>query len=119
MVGRAMRLLVGFLVFVGAVGVVAHLTRPTQAQFELMLEDAVRNRIAATELEQTDDVGHAFVLAGCKLRTAQCVQLLMASVKVEVQRGLLTTSLEYEGLKQRGQCIGAFGRFWCRGDKIG
>ena len=103
----------------GALAVLAHLTRPTRAHFELMLEDAVRSRIAATEQEQTDDVGHAFVLAGCKLRTSQCVQLLMASMQVEVQRGLLTTSLNYEGLKRRGHCIGAFGRFWCRGDKIG
>jgi hypothetical protein len=100
-----------------ALGLAAHMTRPTRADFEQMVEDAVRSRIAATELEQTDDIGNAFVLAGCKLRTTQCVDLLMATVHVDIQRGLLTTSLDYEGLKRRGHCIGAFGRFWCKGDK--
>ncbi len=111
-----MRLLIAAIAALIAVAVAAHLTRPTRADFERMVDAAVRARIAATELEQADDIGNAFVLAGCKLRTTQCVELLMATVHVDIQQGILTSSLEYEGLKRRGRCIGAFHRFWCSSD---
>ena len=111
----AVRTIVGVLLVLAAVlAAAAVMTRPTGADFDAMVERALRDRIAAAEVGATGGTAvGTLALVGCKLRPDDCVRLLRGAMTVRVTRGVFTTRVEFEGLNRRGSCLGAFGRFWC------
>jgi len=108
---RLLKILVVLVVVVAAAAV---FTRPGPAEFDAMLEQAIRERVANTDLEAGGEALPTIALAACKLRPSDCVAVVRQALDVTFDEGLFTTRATVAGLQQTTTCTGAFGRFWCK-----
>lgn len=109
-----MRLLRLVLLLAAMAAVAAWATRPGEAAFEAMLDDAVREKVATTDLDAAGQALPTLALAACKLRPTDCVALVREAIEVRYDRRLFTTRATVTGLGRETTCLGAFGRFFCR-----
>lgn len=109
-----MRLLKVLLLLAAIAAVAAWATRPGEAAFEAMLDQALRERLAAADLAAVQARVPALALAACKLRPGDCAALLREAITVRHDRRLFTTRVTVEGLGREASCLGLFGRFFCR-----
>lgn len=110
-----MRLLLILLVLVLGLGVAAAATRPGEAEFDATLDQAIRDKVAKSDIgEGKGGPLSQVALAGCKLRPSDCVKLVRRALDVQFEEHTFYTRVAVEGLERRGSCIGAFGRFFCR-----
>ncbi len=108
------RRLVLLALIVALAGIAAHLTRPGRADLEAMIDKAVREKVANTDLDTSGEPVATLALAACKLRPSDCAALVREAVKVKVEKGLFTSRARVEGLGREASCLGVFGRFFCR-----
>jgi hypothetical protein len=116
----ALRILVAIVAILLLVGIAAAATRPGPAAFDAMLADAIRARIANTDIgANEDDAIGTIALAACKLRPTDCIEIVRQTLDVTFDEGLFVTRATVRGLSREASCIGAFTRFFCRGDVTG
>lgn len=108
-----MRLLRYLAIALILLAVAAALTRPGPAEFDAMLEAAIRDRVANTDISAEGEPFGTVALAACKLRPSDCVRLVRQSLEVRFERRLLFTRATVEGFGRSVTCRGAFGRFVC------
>lgn len=108
-----MRIFVAIAVLVVVVALIAVATRPNEKDFDRMLDAAVREKIATTDVDASGDALGTIALVGCKLRPTDCVRLLREALDVKITQSAFTTRVEFEGINRKGACIGAFRKFWC------
>jgi hypothetical protein len=109
----AMRLLVILALLLALTGVAAALTRPGAAEFDAMLDRAIRERLAATDIDASREALPNVALAACKLRPTDCVGLVRAGLDVTFEQRAFHTVARVEGFGRSATCRGAFGRFVC------
>lgn len=110
-----MRLLLILAAIVVLVALAAAVTRPGPAEFDAMLDEAIRTRVADTDLETGGDALPTLALAACKLRPSECVAVVRQALDVRFDERAFTTRVTVEGFRRSTTCTGAFGRFFCRG----
>ena len=108
-----MRLILILAALAALVAVAAIATRPGPAQFDAMLDDAIRHRVANTDIDASGETLPTLALAACKLRPSDCVRILRDALDVRFDEGLFLTRATVEGLGRTTTCTGAFGRFLC------
>lgn len=107
------RILVLLVLAVGILGLAAHLTRPGEAQLSVLIDAAVRERVANTDIDASGDPVATMALAACKLRPSDCSDLVRQALEVRLERRAFTTRAVIKGLGRQTHCIGVFGRFFC------
>lgn len=107
---RLIRLLIVLAVVVAAA---AYVTRPGPAAFDAMLDAAIRDRVASTDIGAGGEALPTIALAACKLRPTDCVAIVRQSVEVTFEQRLFTTRARVEGFGRSTICTGAFTRFFC------
>jgi len=109
-----MRALLVALVLILLVAGAAAVTRPGPEQFDAMLGQAIRDRVANTDIgEGGGDAIDAVALAACKLRPTDCISLVRKAIDVRMDERVLYTVADVSGFGRDARCYGAFGRFWC------
>lgn len=108
-----MRLILILLAVVALVAVAAAFTRPGPAEFDAMLDTAIRDRVANTDLDSSGEALPTLALAACKLRPSDCVALVREALDVRFDEGVFVTRVAVEGLRHSTTCTGVFGRFFC------
>ncbi len=108
-----MRFLKYGLILLVLIGIAAAITRPGPAEFDAMLERAIRDRVANTDIGADADLGPTIALAACKLRPSDCVALVRGSMDVAFDEGIFVTRARVKGLNRETRCLGVFGRFFC------
>lgn len=110
-----MRLILILAAIVVLVALAAAVTRPGPAAFDAMLDQAIRTRVANTDLQAGGDALPTLALAACKLRPSDCVAVVRQALDVRFEERAFTTRVTVEGFRRSTTCTGAFGRFFCRG----
>lgn len=108
-----MRLILIAVVSLGLLAGVAIATRPGPAAFDAMLDTAVRDKVANTDLDGEDEALPTLALAACKLRPSDCVTIVRELLDVRIDERLFYTRVRIEGLRRSATCTGAFTRFFC------
>lgn len=108
-----MRLLKIVAVLLALTAVAAALTRPGPAEFDAMLDRAIRDRVASTDVDLSGEALPAVALAACKLRPTDCVRLVREALDVRFEERLLFTRATVTARDRTTTCRGAFGRFVC------
>jgi hypothetical protein len=103
-----------FLLVVLAAGA-AMATRPGPAEFDAMLDAAIRDRVANTDIGAQGEALPALALAACKLRPTDCVTIVRDTLDVRFEQRLFWTTARVEGWGREMTCRGAFTRFTCDG----
>ncbi|MCX7888669.1 MAG: hypothetical protein N2422_02925 [Rhodobacteraceae bacterium] len=112
-----MRLFLAALALVLLAVVAAAVTRPGPEAFDAMLADAIRDRVANTDIgENSGDALDSVALAACKLRPSDCIRLVRQAIDVRMDERVLYTVADVHGFGRDARCWGAFGRFWCSTD---
>ncbi len=109
-----MRILLVILVAVLGVALAAALTRPDRAAFEAFAADRLLDGIAKADVAGEDSPLGAAALALCKLKPADCSDLIARNLKVDWREGPFTATARADFNGRGFACTGAFGRFWCR-----
>ncbi len=79
-----------------------------------MLDAAIRDRVANTDIGTQGEGLPALALAACKLRPTDCVALVRETLDVRFEQRLFWTTARVQGLGGRSTtCRGAFTRFTC------
>lgn len=110
-----MRLILILAALVVLVALAAAVTRPGPAEFDAMLDEAIRARVANTDLEAGGDALPTLALAACKLRPSDCAAVVRQALDIRVDERAFTTHVTVEGFRRSTTCTGAFGRFFCKG----
>lgn len=108
-----MRLILFVVVLAALVAAAAMATRPGRAEFDAMLDAAIRHRVATTDIDASGEALPTLALAACKLRPSDCVRILRDTLDVRFDQGLFVTRATVEGLGRTTTCTGAFTRFVC------
>jgi hypothetical protein len=108
-----MRLFLILAALVVLVALAAAVTRPGPAEFDAMLDEAIRTRVANADLEARGDALPTLALAACKLRPSDCVAVVRQALDIHFDEGAFTTRVTVEGFRRSTTCTGAFGRFFC------
>ncbi|QYK41874.1 MAG: hypothetical protein KF887_01635 [Paracoccaceae bacterium] len=108
-----MRLIRLALIVIVLLAIVAALTRPGPAEFDAMLDAAIRERVANTDLDASGAPLPTIALAACKMRPTDCVSLVRDTLDVTFEEGIFVTRATVEGFGRTATCRGAFGRFVC------
>lgn len=109
-----MRLLTILVVLLAVLAGAAFATRPGPRQFDALLERAIREKVANTDVDGQGDAIATIALVGCKLRTSDCVKLVRESLDVSFDERAFYTRVHIEAPRRSFDCTGAFGRFFCR-----
>ncbi len=108
-----MRLILILFVVVILVVVAAAVTRPGPAEFDAMLDQAIRTRLASTDIEAGGEALPTLALAACKLRPTDCVAVVRQALDVHFEERAFTTHVTVQGFRRLTTCTGVFGRFYC------
>jgi hypothetical protein len=109
-----MRWILRLFVLLAVAAGVAMATRPGPGEFDAMLDAAIRDRVANTDVGAQGEALPALALAACKLRPTDCVRLVRETLEVRFEQRLFWTTARVEGLGGRSVvCRGAFARFAC------
>jgi hypothetical protein len=109
-----MRLILIALVGALAVALAAALTRPDEGAFRDFASARLLDRIARADVTEEDSPLGAAALALCKLKPADCADLIADSVEIEWREGPFTVTASADWNGRGFSCTGAFTRFWCR-----
>lgn len=110
-----MRLLIRLFLLLAVIAGVAMATRPGPAAFDALLDTAIRDRVAGTDIDAGGDALPTLALAACKLHPTDCVQVVRETLDVTFEQRLFWTTARVEGLGRTMTCRGAFTRFSCDG----
>lgn len=108
-----MRLILILAAIVVLIALAAAVTRPGPAEFDAMLDQAIRARVASTDLEAGGDTLPTLALAACKLRPSDCVAVVRQALDIRVDERAFTTRVTVQGFRRSTTCTGVFGRFFC------
>lgn len=108
-----MRLLTRLAVLLAIIGLIAALTRPGPVAFDAMLDRAIRERVANTDIGTGGEALPTIALAACKLRPTDCVALVREALDVTFEERVFVTRARVEGFGRTLSCLGVFGRFFC------
>jgi hypothetical protein len=108
-----MRLILILAAIIILVALAAAVTRPGPAEFDAMLDEVIRTRVANADLEAGGDALPTLALAACKLRPTDCVAVVRQALDVRFDERAFTTRVTVEGFRRSTTCTGAFGRFFC------
>lgn len=108
-----MRILIAIVVLILGIAAAAFATRPGPAEFDAMLDKAIREKVANSDIGENDNAFGTIALIGCKLRPSDCVQLARESLDLRFQDHTLYTRVTAEAFGRKVRCVGAFGRFRC------
>lgn len=111
--GIPMRLILTLALLAALLAGAAIATRPGPAAFDSMLEDAIRDRVANTDIDASGEALPTLALAACKLRPSDCVRLVRDTLDVRFDEELFVTRATVEGFGRTTTCTGAFTRFVC------
>jgi hypothetical protein len=109
-----MRLLTRLALILAILGLIAVLTRPGPDAFDAMLDRAIRDRVANTDIGSgSGEALPTIALAACKLRPTDCVALVREALDVTFDERVFVTRARVEGFGRTLSCLGVFGRFFC------
>lgn len=111
--------LVRLLAALVAIGLgAAFVTKPGAAEFDAMLREAIREKIATTDVGSGEDPFATIALVGCKLRPSDCFELVRGALEVRIEDRVVYTVAHVSGLGREARCTGAFTRFLCTEDLL-
>lgn len=102
-------LLIALVIAAGA----AFLTRPTETDVEVRVQEMLRAEIADGSTPDTDDPAVRLLFAACQSNLDACAELARAMMTVRYEDRRLYARVDAEGFGKTATCYAAYTRLYC------